>query len=200
MPDRYGCYRELERANTEGVDYRVEARQVDGTDLLVLAPHGGGIEPGTSEIAKGVAGSDASLYLFEGLKASGNRTLHITSTNFDEPRCLSLLASAARVLAIHGEGSSGELVLVGGRDTVNRDSIAAAFGRHGFTAGQAGPGLRGEDPANVCNRGTRKLGVQLEISEGLRRTLFRDLTAAGRRAPTSRLLAFVGAIREGLLR
>jgi phage replication-related protein YjqB (UPF0714/DUF867 family) len=53
--------------------------------VAVIAPHGGGIEPGTSELATAIAGDDFSLYLFEGLKSAGNGELHITSTNFDEP-------------------------------------------------------------------------------------------------------------------
>jgi poly-gamma-glutamate hydrolase-like protein len=60
----------------------------------LVAPHGGGIEPGTSELADAIAASDLSFYTFEGLKPSGNTDLHITSTRFDEPMCLTLLASS----------------------------------------------------------------------------------------------------------
>ena len=38
-----------------------------------------------SEIRNEVS-KNYSLYLFEGLKSSGNKDLHITSTRFDEPR------------------------------------------------------------------------------------------------------------------
>jgi phage replication-related protein YjqB (UPF0714/DUF867 family) len=71
-----------------------------------VAPHGGGIEPGTSELADAIAGSDLSFYTFEGLKSSGNTDLHITSTRFDEPMCLTLLASSSVVVTLHGEHST----------------------------------------------------------------------------------------------
>jgi phage replication-related protein YjqB (UPF0714/DUF867 family) len=45
--------------------------------LAILAPHGGGIEPGTSELAEAVAGEGLSFYAFEGLKRSGNAVLHV---------------------------------------------------------------------------------------------------------------------------
>ncbi len=66
--DTYSSYVELSAAELEGVDYRVLAQS--RSTIVVLAPHGGGIEPGTSEIAWEVAGGEFSLYLFEGLKAS----------------------------------------------------------------------------------------------------------------------------------
>jgi phage replication-related protein YjqB (UPF0714/DUF867 family) len=65
----------------------------------------GGIEPGTSEVAKRVAEDDVSYALFEGRKSTGNSRLHVTNINFDEPRCLELVKTADHVLAIHGEGS-----------------------------------------------------------------------------------------------
>lgn len=43
------------------------------------APHGGGIEPGTSEIADAIGGERGSFYTFGGLKSSGTADLHITS-------------------------------------------------------------------------------------------------------------------------
>jgi Poly-gamma-glutamate hydrolase len=74
--------------------------------FALVAPHGGGIEPGTSELADAIAGSDLSFYTFEGLKSSGNTDLHITSTRFDEPMCLTLLASSSVVVTLHGEHST----------------------------------------------------------------------------------------------
>jgi phage replication-related protein YjqB (UPF0714/DUF867 family) len=40
--------------------------------LAVVALHGGGIEPGSSEIANDIAGEESSFYAFEGLKAPDN--------------------------------------------------------------------------------------------------------------------------------
>ncbi|MBE0583253.1 MAG: poly-gamma-glutamate hydrolase family protein, partial [Desulfofustis sp.] len=54
----------------------------------ILAPHGGGIEPHTSEIARLIAGDEYNYFLFNGTKPSGNSTLHITSHRWDHPQAL----------------------------------------------------------------------------------------------------------------
>src|SRR5580704_3841422 len=102
MADKYRSFPELAAAETQG-GYEVRTRYSGAT--LILAPHGGGIEPGTSELAEAIAGDDHSLYLFEGMKQRNNRDLHITSTNFDERECMTALHRSDRVVAIHGEDS-----------------------------------------------------------------------------------------------
>ena len=135
MADKYESFTELCSAETEGDDFEVVL--FDLGPLVVLAPHGGGIEPGTSEIATEVAGEDLSLYVFEGLKSRGNVDLHITSHRFDEPRCLSLLENAESALAIHGcvdRSASDSIVFVGGSDTRLRTALVEELGRAGFPA------------------------------------------------------------------
>src|SRR5258708_29061474 len=81
----------------------------------ILAPHGGGIEPGTSELCLAVAGyHPASLpqipaagvtydyWIFEGLRDSGNPELHVTSTGCDDGVAVSLCAGSLNALALHG--------------------------------------------------------------------------------------------------
>ncbi len=46
---------------TKGKDYRIHLRH-GKSGILVMAPHGGGIEPGTTEIADAVAGAERSFY------------------------------------------------------------------------------------------------------------------------------------------
>lgn len=50
------------------------------SDVAVVAPHGGLIEPGTSEITWALARSTCSAHSFDGRKARRNGDLHITST------------------------------------------------------------------------------------------------------------------------
>ena len=60
--------------------------------------------------------------------------------------------------------------------------------------------LQGTDPKNICNRGPTGRGVQLELSEGLRRTFFEKLTPKkGREVKTERFSQFVAALREAIL-
>ena len=68
-------YAALARLNRAGVDYTI-AFIYGHTRFAVMAPHGGGIEPGTSELACAIAGKQHSYYTFSGIKTSGNRLLH----------------------------------------------------------------------------------------------------------------------------
>jgi phage replication-related protein YjqB (UPF0714/DUF867 family) len=65
MLDQYTNFQQLARAHMIGVDFEIRLREVPGA-ILVLAPHGGAIEPGTSEIANAIAGKDYSFYAFIG--------------------------------------------------------------------------------------------------------------------------------------
>lgn len=197
--DTYQNFQQLRQNEKEGVDFRIRQRVVDDAQTVIVAPHGGGIEPGTSEIAEAIAGNDFSFYAFEGIKPGGNRDLHITSTRFDEPRCLKLVQTSERVVTIHGEESDASVVYVGGRDVRLRRRIGAALKKAGFVARapRRSP-LRGEDPRNICNRGISRKGVQLELSAGLRRMLFESLTRCGRQKRTARFDGFVSAIRSTL--
>ena len=112
--DRYSCFSELAAREARGADYEICARRQAASRVAVIAPHGGGIEPETSRIAESIAGAEFSLYCFLGLKRTGNRVLHITSHNFDEPECLGLIAEHDWVLAIHGCQESGERTFLGG--------------------------------------------------------------------------------------
>src|SRR5882724_11484201 len=86
-------------------------------DLLLSRHTGGGIEPGTSELAEAIAGADMSFYAFEGLKKKGNGILHITSSRFDEPKAVFLVNASPRVVALHGElDCRDQVVFLGGLD------------------------------------------------------------------------------------
>ena len=86
MADKYPDFATLARNERAGVDFGILVRRARPA-FAIVSPHGGGIEPGTSEIADGIAVLDFSYYAFEGLKSQGNSDLHITSTRFDEPMC-----------------------------------------------------------------------------------------------------------------
>lgn len=172
--DKYSNFAELAASESAGVDYqiRVENR---GKAVAIIAPHGGRIEPGTSEIAATIAGGALSFYAFEALRAAGKRgSLHITSARFDEPLALALVGEAQKVVAIHGRADGGDplTVGVGGLDLALRDKIAAALTTAGFAAAVIVQGsLAGRDPANICNRGVTGAGVQLELPRVLRSQL-----------------------------
>jgi phage replication-related protein YjqB (UPF0714/DUF867 family) len=198
MADKYPDFHTLSCHERAGVDFRILLRRA-GAALAVVAPHGGGIEPGTSEIADAVAVSEFSFYAFEGLKAKGNGDLHITSTRFDEPMCLSLIDNSKVVLTVHGEHSDepDAGVFVGGLDERLGRRLAKALRAKGFIVGRhADPDLQGLEPTNLCNRGRSGQGVQLEISRGVRAQMFESLSREGRKHPTAKFHMFVAALRS----
>jgi phage replication-related protein YjqB (UPF0714/DUF867 family) len=198
-PDRRRNYAALAAHEQEGRDYVVRVVRRDPR-LVVAAPHGGGIEAGTSEIATEVAGDEWSLYCFEGIKSTGNRRLHITSTHFNEPRCLALVGQAQTVLTIHGLDETREAVWIGGLDEVLSARLQGSLTAAGFeTVLDDTPAHGGAHPNNICNMGASHRGCQLEISLGLLRKLFAGLNRAGRRQPTSELQAFCLPIRQALI-
>ena len=93
MTSPYKSFKELREREVEGRDYRIRINLKEGC-VLVMAPHGGKIEPGTAEIAEAIAGHNYSFYSFEGLKADGNSVLRIESHLFDEPRALQAVERA----------------------------------------------------------------------------------------------------------
>jgi phage replication-related protein YjqB (UPF0714/DUF867 family) len=162
-----------------------------------MAPHGGEIEPGTSEIAESVAGREHAFYSFEGLKSGSNLDLHVASTLFDEPRALRTAAEAYAVITIHGCREKDPVVLVGGLDLPLLQATAEALEEAGFAA-REDPRLPGRSPLNLCNRSRTGRGVQLEVSRGLRRTLFTGLTGTARTTNLPGFQRFVAALRRAL--
>ncbi|MFT6447142.1 Phage-related replication protein YjqB, UPF0714/DUF867 family [Sulfitobacter pontiacus] len=173
MADRYPDFATLAAAHEQDRDYRITV-QDRGTRVVVLAPHGGSIEPETASIARAVAGDDLSFYLFEALHAGAHGDFHITSHRFDEPRALALVAGADTSVAIHGRKDDGtDTVWLGGRDETLRDAVGDALRAAGFGAA-LNTALPGVHPGNICNRTRSGAGVQLELPRSLRRSLAED--------------------------
>lgn len=165
----YECYADLAGAQVEGADFRIHIERRASSGIAVVAPHGGAIEEGTSEIARAVAGSEFNLYLFEGLRASGSyAALHLTSHRFDEPQCLALLAGCDQVIAIHGCRGTGPEALLGGRDDGLKMRIGAAIAAAGIETRLAGHRYPAVHQRNICNRGRSGAGVQIELTSALR--------------------------------
>ena len=186
--DKYQNFAELIRHEREGVDFRI-CRTIRPSPVAIIAPHGGKIELGTSEIVSAIARDRYSLYCFEGLKRCGNGDLHITSTNFDEPGCLDLLARCDVVVSVHGLAKGRQRIDVGGFDFRLRNAICGSLSAR-FDARVAETGrYAGVSPANICNRGRGGAGVQLEITKTLRDALFES---------SENMEAFADAVRQAI--
>ena len=173
IPDAklYTSYADLSAAQRRGHDYDIQIRRRRHSPIAIIAPHGGNIEDGTSEVAKDIAGDDFNLYLFEGIRSWHNYTaLHLTSHRFDEPECLALISNCTHVVAIHGCGGEEPSVLLGGLDVELKNQIATALRERQVVAHAAGHRFPATHPNNIVNRGARDRGVQLEIAHPLRRS------------------------------
>lgn len=166
---KYSSISELLKHERKEIDYRISFERRARSSIAIVAPHGGAIEPRTSDIAQGIAGSELHIYCFEGIKSSGNYdALHVTSHSFDEQQCLDLIADARVVMTIHGCRGSHEAVYLGGLDAELIETLAQAFRAAGLAAHTVGHDYPGTEPLNICNRGATRRGVQLELTRGLR--------------------------------
>ena len=199
-----------------------ELAKLDGpVKTAVIAPHGGGIETGTSELCLAVAGyHPATLevtppggvtydyWMFEGLRSEGNAALHVTSTGCDDGIARSLCAGALNALVLHGctEAAAGqpegaEVVLVGGRNQALKLYLLEAFGVEGLAAVDALPvrALNGDNAENIANRTLLGMGGHLELTTPLRLAMFEVNTRAQRKHTTTPVFwAFVAACRAAL--
>jgi phage replication-related protein YjqB (UPF0714/DUF867 family) len=201
MADTYRNFGDLAAHEKENSDFRVRSEQRPGA-IAVIAPHGGGIEPGTSELAEAIAGADLSFYAFEGLKRNGNGILHITSSRFDEPKAVVLVSASPLVVALHGElDCRDQVAFLGGLDQGLRKLVHAELQAAGFLVRiHDNTYLQRVEKSNICNRGQSGKGVQLELSQPLRRSCFPSFDRKGREQRTAMGDRFVEAMRRALLR
>jgi phage replication-related protein YjqB (UPF0714/DUF867 family) len=196
--DGYATYADLDAHETEGVDYAVRVIRRPSA-VAVVAIHGGGIEPCTAELAGAIAGSDHTFCAFEGIRAAGNARLHLDSCRFDEPRCVGAVRASVTAVSVHGCRGERPVVHVGGRHRTLGDALRSALRAGGFEAVRASaPGMEGVSPRNICNRCRSGMGVQLELSAGLRKGFFAPTGPGGGFAPSDRGRRFADTVRAML--
>lgn len=170
----YENFEDLNALEIDGKDFQITTKYRK-SGIVVIAPHGGRIEPGTSEIAKYIADEIFAFYLFEGMKPADNKRLHIKSTKFDEPECVKLLGQFMTAVTIHGFRSKDDSVLIGGLHEELKGRLIDTLRKAGFNAKEDNTNHPGKNKNNICNRALAGMGVQIEISRGLRKRFFNDL-------------------------
>ena len=147
-------------------DYRLKLLDLRA-GATVIAIHGGGIEPLTSELAAAIAGSEYNLYDLQGIRPVGNDELRIPIARFDEMRLGAMVKRGETALSIDGVPGDEPLVHMGGGNHRLKHLLADRFSEAGWiVAGPATPGAA-HDPTRFYNRCTLG-GVHVELSEGLR--------------------------------
>lgn len=184
--DKYSSHEQLLKFQKEGVDWDIRVQTRKGSCVLVIAPHGGRIEPRTGEIARAIAGNEISYYLFQGWKKRGeNQVLHITSHRFNEQRGIKTVRSHDIVVAIHGCEHPRERAFIGGLDDSLIQELVSRLDEAGITVETEHPDFKGTHPNNICNRGKSSAGVQFELSLAFRKG--------------KQIKAFIKAVRSVLL-
>lgn len=195
--DRFRNFSELTCHAKAGKDFVIEVRK-GKSGFAIMAPHGGGIEPGTAIVADTIAGTDHAYYAFKGIRPRLNGWLHIASSRFDEPQAMKLIHHCHTIITIHGCRAAEAVVYVGGRDEILKKAFTVNLAKKKIPVSDAPKAsIKGIHRHNLCNRGTRGQGVQLEISDQLRRRL---IGPGGRQQPrlTQLLKSFANAIRSAL--
>ncbi|REJ11171.1 poly-gamma-glutamate hydrolase family protein [Halobacillus trueperi] len=173
--DRFCSFEELTEVYEEGEDWVIATSTEGNQQWLVSAIHGGGIEETTSSLAEAIARKSYPYYAFKGRLASDNfRNLHITSTNFNEPQALEMVAKADHHISIHGAGGDERKTLIGGRDKELMKVVERHLEEKGFAVEQAPEHLDGDHPDNYVNKTKTEKGVQLEITRGQRKAFYKN--------------------------
>lgn len=202
--DRFCSFEELKEVYEEGEDWEIEKSTEGDERFLVSAIHGGGIEETTSSLTEAIAGSSYPFYAFKGRLTTDNfSNLHITSTRFDEPQALEMVANAEHHISIHGASGEEPETLIGGRDKELKKIVRHHLEKKGFTVKEAPEHLDGDNPNNFVNKTKTEKGVQLEITRAQRKAFYKngDISFSSRNNSaneTEAFHAYVEAIRSAM--
>lgn len=177
--NEYSNFEEL--AKNEVGNYTIEC--IDrGANITIIAPHGGRIEPRTDAITKAIAGHNLNYYGFiaERGKIEGKKSMHITSHKFDEHKALELVGKSEIVIAIHGCNNDhstkddSKEIFMGGLDRNLISKLQETLENASLpicsldTCDNFPSHFKGENPDNICNKGTTGKGIQFELTNAFR--------------------------------
>lgn len=200
--EEYKSLDELKENEVQGIDWDKYCRDA-ARPILVLAPHGGTIEPHTELIAERIAGNDFKLFVFMGLrrekKIKDRKWLHVTSSdakNYKDDDLIRLQKGAIVAISIHGGKDRDQIgnykklaTFMGGNNEELMELVWNNLDSYGFYCHGAPASINGKSNTNIVNQ-CSKGGVQLEISRSERDSLANNPV---------RLERYTKAIRETLL-
>ena len=232
-PDYYASMSALYENETERINFTKEWRRhrarydslkdyKDENEVFIMAPHGGSIETGTTELALATAGFiknfngalDTSItydyFIFNGTNPKGeNGKLHVTSSHYDDADANALVNNSLISLAFHGctdlqpdqsTGKGYKACLIGGLDQELKEILDVQLTAAGFNAFITSQDtLDGSLVSNIINKNKRNQGAQFELTTSLRKSFYTKNSLKGRRkSTTSDFWLFVNAIRASI--
>jgi phage replication-related protein YjqB (UPF0714/DUF867 family) len=123
----------------------------------------------------------------------------LPSRKFDEPVGVAISSHATTVVTIHGCRDRKAITYVGGRHHQLKGEMKQTLNLAGFWAVET-MRFPGVNPKNLCNRNRLRMGIQLEISLGMRKLLFEDLARRLRHRTTPVFAVYVRALQRGINR
>jgi phage replication-related protein YjqB (UPF0714/DUF867 family) len=229
-PDHYPSMTALYAHEEEGVNYIKEwyrhrwryktfENYRKENEIFIMAPHGGGIERGTTELALATAGftddfngqpdtpDSYDYFIFNGTNPDDeNGRLHVTSSHYNEPIAGELVQNSFISLAFHGctdtqpietTGEGYKACLIGGLDAPFMQILErrlTASGLNAYTTTQKE--LNGDLPDNIINKNKRHAGTQFELTTSFRKSLYKKNNPQERRTSTNAdFWLFVNTIR-----
>jgi phage replication-related protein YjqB (UPF0714/DUF867 family) len=230
-PDHYASMTALYAHEVEGINFTKEwyrhrwryetSRNYKGeNEIFIMAPHGGSIETGTTELALATAGftddfngepatrDTYDYFIFNGTNPGNqNGKLHVTSSHYNEPVATELVKNSLISLAFHGctdkqptetTGNGYKACLIGGLDEPFKQSLEQSLQEAGFNAFiTSQKELNGDLPNNIINKNKRKAGAQFELTTSFRKSFYGKNNPIGRRTSTKAdFWLFINTIRE----
>ncbi|PTF04961.1 hypothetical protein BUY45_01340 [Staphylococcus devriesei] len=177
ITDHYNSMSELLNHTQQGVDWTKESSD-NHSRVLIMAPHVGNIERGTTELTKLIAAKgNYDYYAFNGIRKPNSNELHVTSTNYDDPDLINRNYYKDVSVTVHGvraqKGVLENTVCIGGLDYNLRNLIKTELLGHQFNVQDANGYIAGRSSNNIANFNWRGQGVQLELTSDLRDTMLR---------------------------
>lgn len=172
--DKYQSMRELQSETIENEDWEIVTDNRD-SEITILAIHGGGIEPATTELARVIANDGQFNYFaFNGMRIKGNNELHVTSINYDNDIAMDLVKTSERAITIHGCLGEDEIAYIGGKDNLLKERIVEELSQIGIEVNEAPSHMSGTQDNNIVNCTKNGVGVQIELTSSLRKSLFKN--------------------------
>ncbi|MFT4077094.1 MAG: poly-gamma-glutamate hydrolase family protein [Asticcacaulis sp.] len=161
--------------------------------FVIVAQYGGLEEPGTDICAQKIAGDTLSVHT---LASRHNRTAAGSDLTgrpvHNRPEGIALVESCQTALTIRGRYTAQEMgsdISIDGLDKALASSVAHALCHAEFEVRILNLPSRAKHADNLCNRGLRGRGIELDLSHDLRERLMADPGLMGQ---------FAAAVRSGL--
>ncbi|EZI39966.1 poly-gamma-glutamate hydrolase family protein [Staphylococcus haemolyticus] len=172
--DKYHSMKELQNETIENEDWEIITEDRD-SNVTILAIHGGGIEPATTELARVIANDGQFNYFaFNGMRTKENNELHVTSINYDNDIAMDLVKTSESAITIHGCLGEDEIAYIGGKDNLLKERIVEELSQIGIEVKEAPSHMSGIQDNNIVNCTKNGVGVQIELTSSLRKSLFKN--------------------------